>query len=295
MIVNGTNLIALSKGLSKIFDDTYRNLIKDVDYAKIATTIRAGNNTTIDYGWLGDFPKMREWIGDRVIRDLAAHKYSISKKDYEVTIGVSRDDIEFDRLGIVKPRVTSLAEGAVTHYDELVFPLLETNGVCFDGKTFFATDHDIGGSEFSNKGTKVLNRDSFLEYRAEMRGIVSDTGKPLRIKPDILVVPPELEQVAIEILIQDRLANGASNPTKGLAGYMVCDYLTSATGWYLLDTRSVLKPFILQITKDMKFQAMNKPDDESVFMRKEFRYGVDSMDNVGYGLWQLAFSSDGTV
>lgn len=36
---------------------------------------------------------------------------------------------------------------------------------------------------------------------------------------------------------------------------------------------------------------MDRADDENVFMRKKYRYGVDDRKNVGYGLWQLAYAS----
>ena len=39
---------------------------------------------------------------------------------------------------------------------------------------------------------------------------------------------------------------------------------------------------------------MANPQDESVFMRKEFRYGIDGMHNVGYALPHLAYYSDGS-
>jgi len=40
---------------------------------------------------------------------------------------------------------------------------------------------------------------------------------------------------------------------------------------------------------------MDRPDDENVFMRKKYRYGVDDRKNVGYGLWQLAYGSKQTL
>lgn len=36
---------------------------------------------------------------------------------------------------------------------------------------------------------------------------------------------------------------------------------------------------------------MTKIDDEAVFTRKEFRYGVDCRDAAGFGFWQLAFAN----
>lgn len=61
--------------------------------------------------------------------------------------------------------------------------------------------------------------------------------------------------------------------------------------WFLLDTRRALKPLIFQRRKDYQFQAMTNPDDEGVFMRKEFRYGIDARVNVGFGFWQMAYAS----
>ncbi|MEX6732518.1 Mu-like prophage major head subunit gpT family protein [Pseudomonas aeruginosa] len=37
------------------------------------------------YGWLGQFPKLREWIGQRVIKDMAAQGYQITNKLFEST------------------------------------------------------------------------------------------------------------------------------------------------------------------------------------------------------------------
>lgn len=65
----------------------------------------------------------------------------------------------------------------------------------------------------------------------------------------------------------------------------------SGTAWYLLDTSRPLKPLIFQKRRDYELKAMNSLEDESVFMRDEYRYGVDARCNAGYGLWQLAYGS----
>lgn len=67
------------------------------------------------------------------------------------------------------------------------------------------------------------------------------------------------------------------------------------TAWYLIDASKMVKPFIFQKRRDYTFAAMDKLDDEGVFMRKEFRYGVDARCNAGYGLWQLAVRSRQTL
>jgi phage major head subunit gpT-like protein len=63
------------------------------------------------------------------------------------------------------------------------------------------------------------------------------------------------------------------------------------TAWYLLDTSRAIKPFIFQLRRGVQLVRMDRADDEHVFMRKKFRYGVDYRGAAAYGLWQLAYCS----
>lgn len=69
----------------------------------------------------------------------------------------------------------------------------------------------------------------------------------------------------------------------------------SGTPWILIDDTKPIKPFLLQTRKPLKFVSMQSEEDESVFMRDEFRYGADWRGNVGFGLWQLAYGSKLTL
>ena len=129
-----------------------------------------------------------------------------------------------------------------------------------------------------------------------MMSLIDENGKPLNVVPDLLVVPPQLEKAALEILRADLDVNGSSNIYKDSVDLVVAPYLAGhPTAWYLLDTKKPVKTFIFQRRKAPVFVAKDSPDDENVFMKKEFLFGVDSRDNAGYGLWQLAYGSDGTV
>jgi len=65
----------------------------------------------------------------------------------------------------------------------------------------------------------------------------------------------------------------------------------SGTPWYLLDVTRAIKPFIFQNREKPMFVAKDDPEDDRVFMNKEFVYGADCRCNAGYGLWQLAYAS----
>lgn len=286
--LNEAYLKEVSKGFSKVFNDALKG--QNEDYKKLVTEVRA-NTVSVDYRWLGDMPKMREWVGERTLNELSAQKYVITKKNWESSVKVDRDDIIYDNLGIIKPQIQAMAGECVEHYNELVFGLIEQNGQCFDGKKFFAKDHSVGTATFKNELDLALTQANLLAARAEMRGLTNEHGKPLMIRPNLLVVPPELEAEALKILKADTLANGESNITKGIMEVLVCDRLTDDKAWYLFDTTRTLKPLILQINKLPEFVAQDRADSEANFMRREFRYGVDTEDNVGYGLWQMALKS----
>jgi len=291
MIINQENLQKVNKLFKKEFTQTLNDT--PTTHAKVATQIKAGT-PTVDYGWLGQFPSMRKWVGDRVIKDLKAYKYTITKDRFESTIEVDRDYILYDNLGVMKPAVQELARASKSHYDETVWGLLEANTACYDTKKFFSTAHSMGGTTYANIGTAALTQASFLAARKAMMEIKGEEGRPLGIKPNLLVVPPALEATALEIANAETIG-GSTNLTKGMVEVLVVPHLTSQTGWYLMDTTRVIKPIILQINRPITLEAMDSAKDEAVFMRAAYRYGVDAEHNAGYGLWQLAYFSDGTV
>jgi len=71
--------------------------------------------------------------------------------------------------------------------------------------------------------------------------------------------------------------------------------LTDDNAWFLLDTSKPVKPFIYQERKKPVFVQQVDPQADDVFMRKKFKFGAEARAAGGYGFWQLAYGSDGTV
>jgi len=222
MIINQASLSAIYKSFKTIFGEAFSG-VKPF-YEKVAMVVPSSVREE-SYAWLGAFPKMREWVGDRQIKNLSLSSYSLKNKDWEATIEVDRNDVEDDAIGIYKPIISELGRAAGVHPDELVFQVLKDGfaTTCYDGQYFFDTDHPVAGASVSNFG--------------------------------------------------------------GGAG----------TAWYLLDVSKALKPLIFQSRREVEFVSKDMPDDEHVFMRKKYIYGVDRRDNAGYGLWQLAYASKDTL
>jgi len=155
MIINSANLDAIRVGFSTAFR---RGLGQAAtQYGRVATTVPSSTKEN-KYGWLGKLPDMRQWIGPRAVQGLAEHDYSIPNVSYELTVGVDRDDIEDDNLGVYQPMFVEMGEAVARQPDRLVFAALAAGFTtnCYDGQYFFDTDHPVldgTGAEISVANT----------------------------------------------------------------------------------------------------------------------------------------------
>jgi phage major head subunit gpT-like protein len=187
-IITPALLTSLRTGMSTIFQNSLRDT--PTHWAKIATHVPSSTASNT-YGWLGQFPKLREWAGSRVVKDMAASGYSLTNKLYEGTVGVSRVDIEDDNIGIYTPMMQEVGRATATHPDELVFALLAAghSTLCFDGQNFFDTDHPVYPHV---DGTGTATTVSNVQSGTDPAWYLLDTSRPLkplifqeRTKPEI--------------------------------------------------------------------------------------------------------------
>ncbi|MDO7460705.1 Mu-like prophage major head subunit gpT family protein [Acinetobacter baumannii] len=300
MNVNGANLNAIFLNLSKAYNLTFNDT--QVEYPDIAMVIPS-NGAYQDYRWLSNFPQMKEWVGKKNIAKLSEYDYVIRNKNYEATIEVLRDNIEDDQLGIYKPQAESAAWSAKQHPDEIVFEAANAvfTAKCYDGQPMVSANHKVGKTTVSNKGTKKLSiasqeaaRASFGAARTAMRKFKDEEGRPLNITPNLLLVPPALEDIANALMTNAQLEDGKPNPYKGTAKVKVSTRLTDDNAWFLLDTTKPVKPFVYQQRKKPVFVQMTSMDSPNVFMEGVFYFGVEARGAGGYGFWQTIYGSTGT-
>lgn len=150
MIVNDQALALAFKGFKATYTDAYA--AAPAHFEKVAMTVPSGARDET-YGWLGQFPQLREWLdGERIVKDLQAHGFSITNRKFESTVGVRREDFADDRLGVFKPMFAEMGHLARQHPDELVFGLLKAGftELAYDGQPFFDPDHpakDAAGAD----------------------------------------------------------------------------------------------------------------------------------------------------
>lgn len=301
MLINKTTISAVFTSLKATFNKAFDEA--ETTWQKIAMRVPSTTKTE-DYAWLSNFPKMRQWVGAKAVKALAAFKYSIVNDDFEATVEVDRNDIEDDTLGIYAPQAQMAGLAAKEFPDDLVYEAVNNafTNLCYDGQYFCDTDHPVGpdADSVSNKGTVALSNAtltlanaSFGAARLAMRKFQDDEGRNLNIKPTILLVPPALEIVATQLMTNDKLADDNPNPYKGMATVVVDSRLTSDTAWFLLDTTRPVKPFIFQERKKPVFVHQTDPQSEGVFERRKYKFGVEARAAAGYGFWQLCYGSTG--
>lgn len=92
----------------------------------------------------------------------------------------------------------------------------------------------------ANNGTTALSYDSIIATRKLMRSYVDDRGQLIPINPNTILVPPELENTAWEILNSMNKPGTGDNDANYVRGtnlqLIVWDYLTNSNNWFMLDS-----------------------------------------------------------
>lgn len=298
-IVNASLLSALFTNYSVVFNDAFLAASSaNIPYERWSLVVPSDTDTE-QYNWLGTVPAMKEWVDERQVESLAAYNYSLRNKHYEATIEVDRDEYEDDKFGLIAPRIRQLALEAVRYENVFTISNIVSGGSSagYDGVNFFATTHteESSGTQSNNlTGTGVTLaavRADFIAARAAMRKFKDGKGRVMNIAPDLVIAPPELQDIFEQLLNTNLVTVGSvaqDNNLKGAADLIIDANLTDATDWFLLSTNGPMKPFIFQRRQAPQFVAHDNPQSDIVFMQKKFHYGVDSRFAAGYGLWQLA-------
>jgi phage major head subunit gpT-like protein len=144
MIITNETLQALRTMVRGEFAAQQAALGADPIYKKLATIVPSSTNSNT-YGWLGQFPRLREWVGPRVVRDIAESAYAITNKKFEATLGVRRTDIEDDNLGIYRSLSAHMAFEVDQFFSQATADLMADgfSSLCYDGQPFFDTDHPV--------------------------------------------------------------------------------------------------------------------------------------------------------
>ncbi len=303
---------ALNAAFNKAFGDA------KPQWQKVATEVPSSASAN-DYGWLGDWPSIEEWIGDRQLAELKEHGYSVTNKTWEASVKVRREKVEDDQLGMYSIQAQQIGYDSAMHPDSLVFPLLMKGftELCYDGQYFFDEDHPMGDITHSNVQLETPASPTPTDYASVSSGDPVDNSGELTITlssteldRDVTTETATDEGWTIDVAGKTADVVSFNNATAELVvtgGTLVAADVTTDTAitikgfetlpsvarepWFLLDNSKPLRGLIFQPRRPFKFTQLNDPNQTFVFLNNEYAMGVDGRSNAGYGLWQFAFAS----
>ena len=306
MYLQSSTMAAARVGFDRIFQEGYQAITEnDLWWMKFASARPSTDKSNI-YHLLKLFPRMRKWVGARVLHNLSMSDYTLINEPYEDGFEIDMDDFEDDKLGIYDDALRQLGRAAALWGNDVIYEtIIAADGaVCYDGQYFFDTDHPLVVEGVESTTQANLHTSTALtaaNYATTYEAMISrkgEDGKPLMVVPDVLVVPPALKFTAervVKAVNAGYLMNASSTATddnilKGTATVQVVPELAadSSTSWYLADTTKPVKPFIFQQRRmPNRIDVLNRSTDPNVFNERVVKVGVDGRCAGGMALWQL--------
>lgn len=200
----------------------------------------------------GDIGSMEEFAGSVAYDDVAqGYKMTITAKEMAKGIKIQRKFVRTDQLDIVKslPKLLGLAARRRIALD--VFAgynnAFNSSILTLDGLSLCNGAHTStnGGSTQGNAGATAFSPVSVEATRLLMKKFLTNTDQRFEVVPDLLVVPPDLEEAAYELTASSGkvdTANNNKNFHQGKYKVLVSDWLESGSNWFMIDS-DLLKQF----------------------------------------------------
>ncbi len=193
--------------------------------------------TRVRFGAFGSLPIVAEDTAytTATLTDSAA-TYVAQKRGNLVT--VSRETIINDDLQAIKQIPTKLAVAAAYTLAEFVYGFLSSNPTIYDGNALFTS-----GGAHSNLGSSALTSAAMQTGVIAMREQANYAGKRIGLRPRFLIVPPELEFIAMVVTKSAGVPGSTNNDINPMLGYVqpiVAPQLSNANQWFMsADPREV--------------------------------------------------------
>jgi hypothetical protein len=247
-----------------------------------------GTNTAFDDPLIGDAKRYTHnsfGLGFRITREMWDDDLYDIMQDMSAELGrASAYKIEVDAWSVLNNAFNSAYTG-------------------FDGLALCHTAHTRldGGATQANRPTTDVDF-GYTSYQAALdhfNQLKDDRGKPIMMKPSLLIIDPTFQWSAKEVLqteYKPYTANNEINPLKGEIsenGYLTVRYLTDADSWFLL-TQPRRKGGG-RSGHDLKFLWRTKPETGSAddFLSGDALFKIFARYSTGFSEWRGVYGSSG--
>ena len=305
-IAGNANLISAQATYLALYQELFANGPSGVA-ALIAQTVPvSGKRLSVPV--VTSFPRLREWIGSRVSKDLRAFRQDIDIKTYEATTTLPRLDVDADQSGAVGAHLRSFLASAASQIDDVMIAgLIANTQAGYDGVSLLNASHPFSSSTGNNLTTDALGFASFRAAKAAMRAFADEDGRPLGVNPTHMLVGPQLERTALEVVGADRpvpysasaqdasssivAATTITNVYQGECQVIVSPWITG-NQWFLMDlSKPGLRPITRAVYREVE-PVETQVDGMSSYLRfeyDEYAFALEGDFTFAPGLWQLIY------
>lgn len=212
-----------------------------------------------------------------------------------VTFQIERKFRDDDKSGIVSQRARKLGisagqrrelDGASVFVNAFndSFPGADAVGLC-------SLVHPDGPNDAGvqvNEGTLELNNSNVSTVRTAMSRFKDDEGNPIGVVPNLLLVPPELEDVALQAVNSSLMPDSGENNLNPQVGRWIVQpwhYLTDTGRWFMIDTVWMKESLIWYVRAPLEFMLVHQSTTEFVY-EAYMRYSF------GWTDWRWVYGND---
>ena len=229
----------------------------------------------------------------------AGYRTDIRNYEFAQGIQVERRLVDDDQYSQIRRRASSMSDSFNTTIETDAANVFingftdsgtnrmgaSTNGA--DGVGLLSAAHPFSPADTnntqSNEGTLALTIDNLDTTRQAMRSFTDDAGQLMGVNPNMLLVPPELERTATQIVSERALYEPGSaqfdvNMFSGRFQPVVWDRLTDANAWFLIDSNMMKSHLIWQWRIRPEFSEAEDFDGFTAKFRGYMRYGIGWTD-----------------
>jgi len=171
--------------------------------------------------------------------EITDYRYQLKAKTFGRTFTIGRQVVINDDLNAMKRQPERFGRASARTLIKKIVAAIEGDGNTYDGSSLFAVAHSNYGS--TTLANTAAGAAAVAAGMAAIRKATDPaTGEKMGLQPKYLLVPPDLEDIALRLVNSAQLlpvstsGGGTDNATLRRLQVIVEPFLTSATGWYVL-------------------------------------------------------------
>lgn len=286
----------MSPGLKTVFFNRYNE--KPPQFESIFNINTSTRQFEVTQGLtaFGLVPEKPEGRGIQYDDPIQGYNNTYQHLTYALGYRLTAEAYEDDQYKILGPKMSKSMGKSCAVTREILAAAIFNNGfgdVGPDGVSLFNAAHPLeaGGSAGNRPTVPVaLSQTSLQTALTAFRRSVDGRGLLIDLKPKYLIVPPELEFYARELIgsmLKPDSQNNNINAVMGSLDIVVLDYLSNPGAWFLATDK-----------EEHSLQWYNRRaitwHDATDFDTQDAKYSIDWRSSLGYDDWRGIYGNPGS-